>query len=95
MHLILLDIDGDNLAKAKNVVHDLDSTLKTEIYVLDVADRSAWKEIAAKIAGNFPEIDLVVLNAGKGYKPQIQQDKGRMNPWLDPEYWKKVRLLKL
>jgi NAD(P)-dependent dehydrogenase (short-subunit alcohol dehydrogenase family) len=90
MHLALLDIDENNLTKAKTTLGDLDPSLKTEIYVLDVADRSAWKEIAGKISGSFPEIDLVVLNAGRGYKPQAQEGRGRLNPWLDTEYWSKV-----
>lgn len=90
MHLALLDIDNDNLIKAKAALGGLDPSLKTEAYVLDVADRSAWKDIAGKISGSFPEIDLVVLNAGKGYKPQAQEVRGRLNPWLDTEYWSKV-----
>lgn len=90
MHLALLDIDNDNLIKAKDILRDLDPRLQTEAYVLDVADRVAWKEIAGQIGASFADIDLVVLNAGKGYKPQTA-DKGRMNAWLDQEYWTKVR----
>jgi len=91
MHLALLDIDNDNLIKAKEALGDFNPSLTTEAYVLDVADRSAWKDIAGKISGSFPGIDLVVLNAGKGYKPQAQEGRGRLNPWLDTEYWSKVR----
>jgi NADP-dependent 3-hydroxy acid dehydrogenase YdfG len=75
MHLALLDIDSDNLMKAKTALSDSDSNLKTEAYVLDVADRCAWKDIAGKISGSFLDIDLVVLNAGKGYKPQAQEGR--------------------
>jgi hypothetical protein len=57
---------------------------------LDVADRVAWKEIAGQIGASFVEIDLVVLNAGKGYKPQTA-GQGRLNAWLDRDYWSKVR----
>lgn len=89
MHLALLDIDGDNLTKAKNALSNLDSNLITESYVIDVADAAAWKEIASQIAATFPAIDLVVLNAGKSYKPE-GQDTGRLKPWLDADYWKKV-----
>lgn len=89
MHLALLDIDGDNLEKAKTALSNLDASLITESYVIDVADAAAWKEIARQVAATFPAIDLVVLNAGKGYKPE-GQDTGRLMPWLDADYWKKV-----
>jgi NADP-dependent 3-hydroxy acid dehydrogenase YdfG len=89
MHLALLDIDEDNLAKAKEALTDLNPSLMTEAYVLDVADVSVWEETARQIAQVFPGIDLVMLNAGKAYKPQ-GQDTGRLKPWLDGDYWKKV-----
>ncbi len=38
MHLALLDIDQTNLVKAKNALHELNPSLLTEAYVLDVAD---------------------------------------------------------
>jgi NADP-dependent 3-hydroxy acid dehydrogenase YdfG len=91
MHLVLLDIDNENLIKAKTSLSDLNPVLKTEAFAMDVADRLAWKDIAGKISASFPEIDLVILNAGKGYKPQVQDGAGRLNPWLDTEYWSKVR----
>jgi NAD(P)-dependent dehydrogenase (short-subunit alcohol dehydrogenase family) len=59
--------------------------------VIDVADIEIWKATAQQIARLFKSIDLVVLNAGKGYKPQ-GQESGRLNPWLDGDYWQKVRL---
>lgn len=90
MHLALLDIDHDNLAKAKKFLADLNPALTTEAYVLDVADVPVWEETAHQIAQIFPSIDLVVLNAGKGYKPQAQ-GSGRVNAWLDGDYWRKVR----
>ncbi|KAJ5769757.1 uncharacterized protein N7511_001808 [Penicillium nucicola] len=89
MHLALLDIDQDNLMKTKDVLAEIDPSLQTEAFVLDVADRVAWKQIAGQIAATFANIDLVVLNAGKGYKPQTT-DQGRMNAWLDQEYWTKT-----
>jgi NAD(P)-dependent dehydrogenase (short-subunit alcohol dehydrogenase family) len=89
MHLALVDIDQTNLVKAKNALHELNPSLLTETYVLDVADIVIWKATAQQIATLFPSIDLVVLNAGKGYKPQVQ-DAGRLNPWLDGDYWQKV-----
>ncbi|KAJ5654703.1 hypothetical protein N7490_001706 [Penicillium lividum] len=89
MHLALLDIDKDNLEKAKNVLHDLDPSLKTETYVFDVADIGAWKQTAAGVGKAFPDLDLVVLNAGKGYKPQEASPSG-LKQWLDGDYWRKV-----
>lgn len=89
MHLALLDIDEANLTKAKTVLSDIDSSLITEAYVIDVADSALWKNTITQIAGAFPEIDLVVLNAGKGFKAQ-GQGEGKLKPWLDGEYWKKV-----
>ncbi|KAJ5893230.1 hypothetical protein N7495_004921 [Penicillium taxi] len=88
MHLALLDIDQDNLAKAKSVLVDINPSLKTESYVIDVADLTAWKETTSAIAKSLPAIDLVVLNAGKGYKPQ--EKEGPLKQWLDGEYWRKT-----
>lgn len=89
MHLALLDIDQDNLAKTKQVLADLDPSLKTEAYAFDVADAAAWKKMAAGMNEIFPDIDLVVLNAGKAYKPQ-ESSPNRLKQWLDGEYWRKV-----
>ncbi|KAJ5278592.1 hypothetical protein N7478_003964 [Penicillium angulare] len=89
MHLALLDIDHDNLIRAKDILTELDPALRTETYVLDVADTAAWKQISKQISVHFPSIDLVVLNAGKGYKPQ-EADGNRLNAWLDGDYWRKT-----
>ncbi|KAJ5746757.1 hypothetical protein N7520_011939 [Penicillium odoratum] len=89
MHLALVDIDKDNLEKAKNVLHELDSSLKTEAYAFDVADIGAWKQTAAGVGKAFPDLDLVVLNAGKGYKPREASPSG-LKQWLDGDYWRKT-----
>jgi NAD(P)-dependent dehydrogenase (short-subunit alcohol dehydrogenase family) len=89
MHLALLDIDQTNLVKAKVLLHDLNPSLLTEAYVIDVADVEIWKATAQQIAKLFRTIDLVVLNAGKGYQAQ-GQNPGRLNAWLDGDYWQKV-----
>lgn len=91
MHLALLDNDRDNLSKAKAALDEINPKLTTEAYAMDVADQSAWKDIAEKISSVFPEIDLVVMNAGKGFKPEVQEDRGRLNPWVESEYWARVR----
>ncbi|KAJ5718961.1 hypothetical protein N7493_007416 [Penicillium malachiteum] len=89
MHLALLDIDQDNLTKAKSLLADLDTSLKTEAYALDVADTQAWKQFVLDISTHFPDIDLVVLNAGKAYKPQ-EASPSRLKPWMDGDYWRKT-----
>ncbi|KAJ6000832.1 hypothetical protein N7481_001241 [Penicillium waksmanii] len=89
MHLLLLDIDHENLAKTKAALAELNSSLITEAFVLDVADAALWKETTRQIADIVQDIDLVVLNAGKGYKPQ-GTDTGRLKPWLDGNYWEKT-----
>ena len=89
MHLALLDIDQGNLAKAKDMLVGINSSLRTEAYSIDVADGGAWKKTAQAIKGVFPDVDLVVLNAGKSYQPQ-GQDAGRLKPWRDVNYWQKV-----
>ncbi|KAJ5179094.1 hypothetical protein N7492_002304 [Penicillium capsulatum] len=89
MHLVLLDIDRENLRKAKETLTGMNSCLQTEAFVIDVADAEAWRLTSKQILEIFTEIDLVVLNAGKGYKPR-EQDVGRANPWLDVAYWRKT-----
>ena len=94
MHLALLDINAENLQKAKAELAALDSKLKTETYVLDVADRAKWDDVVAQVSTTFGGVDLVMLNAGASYKPQSQQE-GKLKPWSDVEYWKKVRIFLL
>ncbi|KAF7171141.1 hypothetical protein CNMCM5623_003570 [Aspergillus felis] len=89
MHLALLDIDTANLEKAKTELSALDSSLKTEIYTIDVGNRDAWKDVTEQIRSTFSDLDLVVLNAGKSYKAQSELG-GRLRPWADADYWKKT-----
>lgn len=91
MHLVLLDIDQENLAKTKAALAEINPNLITEAFSLDVADAALWKEITRQITDIVQDIDLVVLNAGKGYKPE-GTDTGRLKPWLDGSYWDKVRI---
>jgi NADP-dependent 3-hydroxy acid dehydrogenase YdfG len=91
MHLALLDIDRENLATAKTALAGMNPDLQTESYVVDVSDRSSWDAAIKHAVGLFPEIDLVVLNAGKSYKAAGQSEGGRLKTWLDPGYWSKVR----
>lgn len=89
MHLALLDIDTANLEKAKAELSALDSSLKTEIYTIDVGNRDAWKDVTRQIRSAFNDLDLVVLNAGKSHKAQSDLS-GRLKPWADADYWRKV-----
>ncbi|KAJ6144116.1 hypothetical protein N7470_008011 [Penicillium chermesinum] len=89
MHLALVDIDAENLSKAKSMLTQLDPSLKTESYTLDVSDVPGWKHTAESISRTLPDIDLVVLNAGKAFRRQ-DQTAGRLSPWLDGSYWRKV-----
>ncbi|KAJ5245816.1 hypothetical protein N7468_000799 [Penicillium chermesinum] len=89
MHLALVDIDAENLSKAKSMLTQLDPSLKTESYTLDVSDVPGWKHTAESISRTLPDIDLVVLNAGKAFRRQ-DQTAGRLSPWLDGSYWRKT-----
>lgn len=90
MHLALIDIDGANLQKAKSVLTALDPSLKTETYTIDVADEAAWADLGKEVTQTFGEVDLLMLNAGKGFKAEGQLEGGRMKTWTDTGYWKKV-----
>ncbi|KAL3455364.1 hypothetical protein BJX64DRAFT_295122 [Aspergillus heterothallicus] len=85
MHLALLDIDEANLAKAKEVLESTDSSLKTEIYNIDVGDKSQWDNVANHVKSTFSTVDLVLLNAARGNRPKDS------NPWIDNvEYWRTI-----
>ncbi|KAJ5115516.1 hypothetical protein NUU61_001275 [Penicillium alfredii] len=90
MHLALVDIDRETLTETKKVLYDLNPCLRIEAYALDVAEKPAWTEAVQQIVQLFPQIDLVVLNAGKSYKALGQPDGGRLKPWLDSTYWTKT-----
>ncbi|GFF75785.1 uncharacterized oxidoreductase Rv0945/MT0971 [Aspergillus udagawae] len=89
MHLALLDIDTANLEKARNELSALDSSLKTEVYTIDVGNRDAWKDVTKQIRSTFNDLDLVVLNAGKSYRAQSGPSE-RLKRWADADYWKKT-----
>ncbi|KAL4999746.1 hypothetical protein BDV10DRAFT_164260 [Aspergillus recurvatus] len=77
MHLALLDIDTVNLPKAKEALESAstDPSLKTEAYIIDVGDKSQWNSIAAQVQSSFQTLDLVLLNAAQGSKPES-------DPWV-------------
>ncbi|KAL2823880.1 hypothetical protein BDW59DRAFT_90533 [Aspergillus cavernicola] len=85
MHLALLDVDVENLPKAREALESEDPSLKTHAFLIDVGDKSEWEIVAEKVQSTFSTIDLVVLNAAKGKKPQYS------SPWVDNiDYWKEI-----
>ncbi|KAL5337951.1 hypothetical protein BJX70DRAFT_220726 [Aspergillus crustosus] len=83
MHLALLDIDAENLPRAKQVLESVDNSLKTETYTIDVGDKSQWDSVAAQVQSTFSTVDLVLLNAARGTKPKDS------DPWVgNTEYWR-------
>lgn len=85
MNLVLVDIHADYLAEAHSVLSDI-PTAKTITHVMDVSEAASWEFLREKVVQYFPRgIDLLLLNAGAGFKPP--QSK---SPWEDPEYFKKV-----
>ncbi|RJE24364.1 short chain dehydrogenase reductase [Aspergillus sclerotialis] len=78
MHLALLDIDAASLERQNK---------RSPKWILRSKPRptsSMW------IRSTFCAMDLVMLNAGKEYKPQSSALEGRVMPWGYVEYWKKA-----
>ncbi|KAJ9316883.1 hypothetical protein DTO271D3_3016 [Paecilomyces variotii] len=90
LNLALVDLDTTSLNKAKDVLVGLNSSLKTEIYAMDVTDKAAWADLVKKVTGTFGEVDLLILNAGKSFKAAGQQEGGRLKAWEDLDYWNKT-----
>lgn len=90
LNLALVDLDNTSLQKAKDVLESSSTGLKTEAYAIDVSDRAAWADLVKKVTGTFGDVDLLLLNAGKGFKADGQQEGGRLKTWTDLDYWKKV-----
>ncbi|KAL4867024.1 hypothetical protein BDV12DRAFT_198627 [Aspergillus spectabilis] len=85
MHLALLDVDAENLAKAKEALASIDGSLKTKSYIIDVGERDHWDNIAGRVQLDFSTVDFVFLNAARGTKPKDS------NPWIDnTEYWREL-----
>ncbi|KAL4965080.1 SDR family NAD(P)-dependent oxidoreductase [Aspergillus stella-maris] len=92
MHLALLDIDATNLPRAKEALTksgSSDTSLKTETFTIDVGDKAAWDNVAAKVKDTFPSLDLVLLNAARMTKPKGANGSG--DPWSgNVEYWRET-----
>jgi NADP-dependent 3-hydroxy acid dehydrogenase YdfG len=88
LNLALLDIDSGSLQKAKELLTASgNSSLKTEIYDFDVADRTAWASVASKVKDTFGRVDVLMLNAGNSYKPK---GDSKLKQYEDLDYWKRV-----
>lgn len=88
LNLALLDINSSSLQKAKELLTASgSSSLKTEIYDFDVADRSAWTSVASQVKDTFGSVDVLMLNAGNSYKPKGDSP---LKQYEDIDYWKRV-----
>ena len=84
MNLALLDINAANLSKAGEVLKPKDHQEKTETYAMDVSSLSDWEEVKSDVEQKFGSVDLLMLNAGAGFKPE----KGQA--WEDVQYFHKT-----
>ena len=60
--LAVLDIDGETAAKTAADIRDAGG--KAQAFTLDVTDRMACREIAAKVASEVGPVSILVNNAG-------------------------------
>lgn len=83
MNLILLDKSDDNLQQALKQFPSTDS-ITTSSHLIDVSSIDSWRSLVPQIQTQYPKgIDLLILNAGTGIKP----NKGC---WEDYEYFEKT-----
>lgn len=83
MNLALLDINGDQLSKAAEVLPSK-SNEKTETYKMDVSSVSDWEKTRKDVETKFGGVDLLMLNAGAGFKPDTSQS------WEDVNYFRRT-----
>lgn len=83
MNLALLDINGDQLSKAAEVL-PAKSNEKTETYKMDVTSVQDWQRVRSDVESKFGGVDLLMLNAGAGFKPETHQS------WEDINYFQKT-----
>ena len=83
MNLALLDINGDQLSKASEVLPSR-SDAKTETYKMDVSSVQDWEKIRKDVESKFGSVDLLMLNAGASFKPDTNQS------WEDVNYFQKT-----
>lgn len=83
MNVALLDINGDQLSKASQVLPSK-SNEKTETYKMDVTSAQDWARVREEVESKFGGVDLLMLNAGASFKPETKQS------WEDVTYFQKT-----
>jgi NAD(P)-dependent dehydrogenase (short-subunit alcohol dehydrogenase family) len=83
MNLALLDINQENLSKASEILPSK-SDEKTETYKMDVTSVQDWQRVRKDVESKFGGVDLLMLNAGAGFKPETTQS------WEDINYFQKT-----
>lgn len=83
MNLALLYINDEQLSKAASVLTSKSSE-KTETYKMDVTSVSDWEKIRKDVESKFGGVDLLMLNAGAGFKPDKSQS------WEDVNYFRRT-----
>jgi len=71
--LVLLDRDADGLAAAADRLHTARPTRPVTTYVVDLADRAAALAVAQQVRDGFPDIHLLVNNAGVALEGRLDQ----------------------
>jgi short-subunit dehydrogenase len=85
MHLVLVDINPEYLARAKEIIGEPQNNAKTETYQLDTSQPSEWHKVRTEVESKFEGVDLLMLNAGASFNPQ----EGKQS-WEDVDYFQKV-----
>ena len=77
MKLALVDINNQNLAKAKSSFSNGEAM---ETYTMDVSKIEEWKTLKQNVESKFGGVDFLMLNAGIGLQ----------GGWEDIDYFHKV-----
>lgn len=77
MKLALVDINADNLSKAKTAIGE--ETL-TQTFTKDVSKFEEWHDLKTEVEKSFGSVDFLMLNAGIGLK----------GGWEDTKYFHKI-----
>lgn len=82
MKLALVDINADNLSKAKAFIGE-ETLIQT--FAKDVSKIEEWNDLRIGVEKSFGAVDFLMLNAGIGLK----------GGWEDTEYFHKVGLCRI
>ncbi|MEM1111446.1 MAG: SDR family NAD(P)-dependent oxidoreductase [Pseudomonadota bacterium] len=75
--VVMVARDSDKLARARaQIIDDAGEELALETVVLDLADLDAVRRGAAEILARFPEIDMLINNAGVMACPLLRTAQG-------------------